>query len=95
MNCVTCPTLRSSTCSARASGPLAGSAGVVGLVGAISIFCALIITVVLVPLAVAGARDRMRSADFGPFFLYAALLFGASGFCSPSTSRMGLSCTRR
>jgi len=75
-NCVTCPVSLEHLLG-QGVGPLA-LGRLVGLVGAISIFCAVIITVVLVPLAVAGARDRMRSADFGPFFLYAALLFCAS-----------------
>ena len=49
-----------------------------GLVSAIQIYSVLACSVVLVPFVVVGAWSRRRSVDFGPFFLYAGLLFGAS-----------------
>ena len=58
-------------------GPLITSR-VLGLVSAIQIYSVLACSVVLVPFVVVGAWSRRRSVDFGPFFLYAGLLFGAS-----------------
>jgi hypothetical protein len=58
-------------------GPLVTSR-VLGLVSAIQIYSVLACSVVLVPFVVVGAWSRRRSVDFGPFFLYAGLLFGAS-----------------
>ncbi len=58
-------------------GPLLTSR-VLGLVSAIQIYSVLACSAVLMPFAVVGAWARRRSIDFGPFFLYAALLFGAS-----------------
>ena len=49
-----------------------------GLVSAVMIFTTLIAGFVLVPFMAIGAWARRRSLDFGPFFLYAALLFGFS-----------------
>ncbi len=59
-------------------GPLLESR-VLGLVSAIQIFSVLACSVVLAPFVVIGCWVRRRSLDFGPFFIYAALLFGASG----------------
>jgi hypothetical protein len=52
---------------------------VLGLVSAIQIFSVIAVSVVLAPFAVLGCWARRRSVDFGPFFVYAAILFGASG----------------
>ncbi len=66
-------------------GPLIQSR-VGGLVAALEIFGTLIGVVVLVPFMVLGAVLRLRrsawSADFGPFFAYALLLFGFSAIVS-------------
>ena len=59
-------------------GPLAQSR-VLGLVAAIEIYAVLACTVVLAPFVVVGAWRRRRSIEFGPFFLYATILFAASG----------------
>ena len=75
-NCVTCP-ISIDHLLGQGIGPLLASR-LVGLLAAIAIFSAMIITIVLVPFAIAGARRRIRSTDFGPFFLYAGILFGAS-----------------
>ena len=53
-----------------------------GLVSAVMIFTTLIAGFVLVPFMAIGAWARRRSLDFGPFFLYAALLFGFSTLIS-------------
>ena len=58
-------------------GPLITSR-VLGLVSAIQIYSVLACSAVLMPFVVVGAWKRRRSIDFGPFFLYAALLFAAS-----------------
>ena len=58
-------------------GPLLTSR-VLGLVSAIQIYSVIACSVVLMPFVVVGAWARRRSIDFGPFFLYAALLFTAS-----------------
>jgi hypothetical protein len=58
-------------------GPLVTSR-VLGLVSAIQIYSVLACSAVLVPFAIVAAWARRRSIDFGPFFLYAGLLFGAS-----------------
>ena len=58
-------------------GPLVTSR-VLGLVSAIEIYSLLACSVVLMPFVVVGAWARRRSIEFGPFFLYAALLFAAS-----------------
>jgi hypothetical protein len=76
-NCVTCPVSLDHLLG-QGIGPLALSR-VVGLAEAVAVFCVLVISFVLVPFAVAGARGRIRSTDFGPFFVYLVLLFGASG----------------
>ena len=53
-----------------------------GLVSALMIFTTLIAGFVLAPFMVIGAWARRRSLDFGPFFAYAALLFGFSALVS-------------
>jgi Dolichyl-phosphate-mannose-protein mannosyltransferase len=59
-------------------GPLLASR-VLGLVSALQIYFVIAIPIVLTPFVLLGAWARRRSVDFGPFFVYAALLFGASG----------------
>ena len=53
-----------------------------GLVAAIEIYGVLVGSVFLVPLLVAGAWLRRRSVDFGPFFVYAFILFAFSAIVS-------------
>ena len=53
-----------------------------GLVSALMIFSTLTAGFVLVPFMVIGAWARRRSLDFGPFFLYAGLLFAFSTLVS-------------
>ena len=53
-----------------------------GLVAAVMIFTTLIAGFVLAPFMVIGGWARRRSLDFGPFFLYAGLLFGFSALIS-------------
>jgi hypothetical protein len=53
-----------------------------GLVSAVMIFTTLIAGFVLAPFMVIGAWAHRRSFDFGPFFLYAALLFAFSTLVS-------------
>jgi Dolichyl-phosphate-mannose-protein mannosyltransferase len=72
--CATCPTTLDHFLG-QGIGPLALSR-IGAFLGAIGIFSVLVITVVLAPFVVIGARARRASIDFGPFFLYAALLFG-------------------
>jgi len=59
-------------------GPLLVSR-VLGLVSAIEIYSVIACSAVLAPFVVVGAWARRRSIDFVPFFLYAGLLFAASG----------------
>ena len=59
-------------------GPLLQSRAL-GLVSALQIYFVIAIPVVLAPFALMGAWARRHSLDFGPFFVYAALLFAASG----------------
>ena len=59
-------------------GPLLQSR-VLGLVSALQIYFVIAIPIVLAPFVLIGAWARRRSLEFGPFFLYAGLLFGASG----------------
>ena len=59
-------------------GPLLASR-VLGLVSALQIYFVIAIPIVLAPFVLIGAWARRRSVDFGPFFVYAALLFAASG----------------
>jgi hypothetical protein len=53
-----------------------------GLVAAVMIFTTLIAGFVLAPFMAIGAWVRRRSLDFGPFFLYAILLFAFSALVS-------------
>jgi len=53
-----------------------------GLGSALMIFTTLIAGFVLAPFMVIGAWARRRSLDFGPFFLYAAVLFAFSALIS-------------
>ena len=53
-----------------------------GLVAAIEIFSVLVCSVFLVPFLVGGAWLRRRSVDFGPFFVYAFILFTFSTIVS-------------
>ena len=53
-----------------------------GLVSAVMIYAVLVGGVVLVPFMVIGGWARRRSLDFGPFFLYAGLLFAFSALVS-------------
>ena len=63
------------------AGPLLGSR-VGGFVAAVTIYVVLIAGLVLAPFIVVGGWVRRRSVDFGPFFTYAALLFGFSTIVS-------------
>ncbi|MGD0862169.1 MAG: glycosyltransferase family 39 protein [Candidatus Limnocylindrales bacterium] len=63
-------------------GPLLASR-LVGLAFAIGIFAVLACSLALAPFAAVGAWVRRRSIDFGPFFAYAVLLFGASALLFP------------
>jgi 4-amino-4-deoxy-L-arabinose transferase-like glycosyltransferase len=63
------------------AGPLVASR-IGGLIAALLIYVVLITGVVLAPFVVIGAWIRRRSVDFGPFFTYAALLFGFSALVS-------------
>ena len=62
-------------------GPLLASR-IGGLIAALMIFTTLIAGFVLAPFMVLGAFARRRSLDFGPFFLYAFLLFAFSALVS-------------
>lgn len=53
-----------------------------GLAAGIEIYSVLVGSVFLVPLMVVGAWLRRRSADFGPFFVYAFILFAFSAIVS-------------
>ena len=53
-----------------------------GLVAAVMIYATLVGGFVLVPFMIIGGWIRRRSLDFGPFLLYAALLFGFSTLVS-------------
>ncbi len=62
-------------------GPLIASR-IGGLVAAVMIYVTLVAGFVLAPFMVIGGWSRRRSLDFGPYFLYAALLFGFSTLVS-------------
>ena len=62
-------------------GPLLASR-IGGLIAAIGIFSTLAAAQILVVPMIIGAWARRRSVDFGPFFVYAALLFGFSTLVS-------------
>ena len=53
-----------------------------GLIAALMIYTTLVAGFVLMPFMVVGGWARRRSLDFGPFFLYAFLLFGFSALVS-------------
>ena len=53
-----------------------------GAVAALMIFVTLVCGFVLAPLMLVGGWARRRSTDFGPFFVYAGLLFGFSALVS-------------
>jgi Dolichyl-phosphate-mannose-protein mannosyltransferase len=63
-------------------GPLVTSR-MLGLASAIQIYSVIACSAVLAPFVVVGAWARRRSIDFGPFFLYAGLLFAASALLFP------------
>jgi len=54
-----------------------------GLISAIGNFAVIICSVVLVPFLLIGAWLRRRSVDFGPWFLYAILVFAGATFLYP------------
>jgi hypothetical protein len=56
---------------------------VLGLVAAVGIYSVLLCSLALAPFVVVGAWARRRSADLGPFFLYAGLLFAVSALLFP------------
>jgi hypothetical protein len=58
-------------------GPLITSRAL-GLVSAIQIFSVTACSVAIMPFAIVGVWARRRSIEFGPFFIYSGLLFGAS-----------------
>ena len=53
-----------------------------GAIAATMIFVTLVCGFILAPVLVIGAWARRRSTDFGPFFVYAALLFAFSALIS-------------
>jgi Dolichyl-phosphate-mannose-protein mannosyltransferase len=55
---------------------------VLGFVAAVGIFSVLVCGAVLVPFLVIGSWARRRSTDFGPYFVYAAILFAFSAIVS-------------
>jgi 4-amino-4-deoxy-L-arabinose transferase-like glycosyltransferase len=67
---------------AQGPGPIIGSR-VGGLLSAIGNFAVIICSVVLVPFLLVGAWVRRRSIDFGPWFLYAILVFAGATFLYP------------
>ena len=77
MDSVTTPATLSSFFG-QGIGPLLQSR-VLGLVSALQIYFVIACPIVLTPFVLIGAWARRRSVDFGPFFVYAALLFAASG----------------
>jgi hypothetical protein len=67
---------------AQGPGPIIASR-VGGLLSAIGNFAVIICSVILVPFLLAGAWLRRRSIDFGPWFLYAVLVFAGATFLYP------------
>ena len=53
-----------------------------GLVAALTIYATLVAGIALAPFMVIGGWARRRSPDFGPFFIYAAILFAFSALVS-------------
>ena len=68
-----CSTWGSARCSRRGS---------TGLIAAVMIYITLVAGVVLAPFMLIGGWARRRSRDFGPFFIYAGLLFAFSAIVS-------------
>jgi dolichyl-phosphate-mannose-protein mannosyltransferase len=67
---------------AQGAGPIIGSR-VGGLIAAIGNFAVIICSVILVPFLLIGAWARRRSIDFGPWFLYAILVFAGAALLYP------------
>jgi hypothetical protein len=67
---------------AQGPGPIISSR-LGGLVSAIGNFAVIICSVVLVPFLLAGVWIRRRSIDFGPWFLYAVLVFAGATLLYP------------
>jgi hypothetical protein len=67
---------------AQGPGPIIGSR-LGGLLSAIGNFAVIVCSVVLVPFLLVGAWLRRRSIDFGPWFLYAVLVFAGATFLYP------------
>ena len=63
-------------------GPLLASR-IDGFIAALGLFAALPLVIVLTPFAVVGAWVHRRDAAFAPFFVYAAVLFLATGVLFP------------
>jgi len=59
-------------------GPLLQSR-LLGFVSALQVYFVVAVPIVLTPFILMGAWARRRSLEFGPFFVYAAVLFAASG----------------
>jgi hypothetical protein len=77
MNSVTSDTSLSGFLS-QGLGPLLISR-VLGFVSALQVYFVIAVPIVLAPFIVMGAWSRRRSPEFGPFFVYAAILFAAAG----------------
>jgi hypothetical protein len=77
MNSITVPATLQSFLG-QGIGPLVESR-VLGFVAAVENYSIIVLSFVLTPFLIIGAWARRRSVDFGPFFVYAALLFAASG----------------
>lgn len=67
---------------AQGPGPIVASR-VGGLISAIGNFAVIVCSVVLVPFLLVGAWLRRRSIEFGPWFLYAILVFAGATFLYP------------
>jgi hypothetical protein len=67
---------------AQGPGPIIGSR-IGGLIAAIGNFAVIICSVILVPFLLIGGWLRRRSIDFGPWFLYAILVFAGAALLYP------------
>jgi len=67
---------------AQGPGQIIGSR-LVGLSSSVSIFAAVICSIVLVPFLLIGAIGRARSQDFSPWFVYTFVVFGAATLIYP------------
>jgi hypothetical protein len=76
MNSLTAPASLSSFL-AQGPGPILESR-LLGFVAAVGNYSIIVCSFVLTPFLVIGGWLRRRSIDFGPFFVYAAILFGAA-----------------